>query len=300
MMLEWLQGDPLVGIFTTIGFFICLIIGRQLKLRKMRKSAEATQAKEGNLDVVVPQPVGLDPRIKLIMAVTAIFGVVFMVHWQTTLFVLAASLALVVYSRASMRTYLKRLLYPSYIIILVAVIQPFTFGSTISAVVPGLGLAVYQEGIAFGILVFARALAAVSVLNLLILVTPMEIIMDSLRWFHVPEAILDTMMLMYRYIAIISEESARMHKAQESRLGYSKAVSIRRKLTNFGTLAGILLTRAFDRAVKVGDAMIARGYSGVSNLFTYSTGKLRRRDALTGLAAVATIAILVLLDMLIM
>ena len=295
-MLEWLQGDPLVGILTTIGFFVFLIIGRNLKLRRMRKQIAVGDVKE-NVGINVIQSGTLDARIRLVIAVAAIFGVVFMEHWQTILIIISASVALVFYSRASMRTYLKRLLYPSYIIILVAMVQPFTYGSTVAAIVPGIGLPVFQEGIAFGVLVFARALAAVSVLNLLVLVTPMETIMDSLRWFRVPDVILDTMMLMYRYIAIVSEESGRMRKAQESRLGYSKAVSIRRKLANFGTLAGMLLTRSFDRAVKVGDAMIARGYAGTSSLFTYSTAKLRRRDALTGLLALAAVIALVLLDL---
>jgi cobalt/nickel transport system permease protein len=184
-----------------------------------------------------------------------------------------------------------------YIIILVAVVQPFTYGSTVAAVVPGLSLPVFQEGIAFGVLVFARAIAAISVLNLLVLVTPMETIMDSLHWFKVPAVILDTMTLMYRYIAIISEESGRMRKAQESRLGYSKSVGIHRKVANFGTLAGMLLTRSFDRALKVGDAMISRGYTGASGLFTYSTEKLRLKNSLTGLLAVLTIISLVILDL---
>jgi hypothetical protein len=36
-MLEWLTGDPLVGILTTISFFTFLIIGRQYKLQKIKK-----------------------------------------------------------------------------------------------------------------------------------------------------------------------------------------------------------------------------------------------------------------------
>ena len=35
-MLEWLSGDPLVGILTTIGFFTFLIIGRQYKLYRIK------------------------------------------------------------------------------------------------------------------------------------------------------------------------------------------------------------------------------------------------------------------------
>jgi hypothetical protein len=37
-MLEWLSGDPLVGIFTTIGFFTLLIIGRKFKLYRMKRT----------------------------------------------------------------------------------------------------------------------------------------------------------------------------------------------------------------------------------------------------------------------
>jgi len=36
-MLEWLMGDPLVGILTTIFFFTFLIIGRSIRLRRMRR-----------------------------------------------------------------------------------------------------------------------------------------------------------------------------------------------------------------------------------------------------------------------
>ena len=239
----------------------------------------------------------LDARIKIIGAFATIIGVVILSHWQMPLLVLFTCLALVVYSHAPMKFYLKRLLYPTYIIIFVAIIQPFTYGSTAIVTVPWLSLPIYQEGITFGILVFTRALSAVAALNLLILVTPMEKVLDSLRWFKIPAVITDTMMLMFRYISLVSEESARIRKAQESRLGYSKGISIFKKLGNFGTMAGMLLTRSFDRALKVGDAMISRGYTGASNLFSYSTTKLPRKDSIVGGLTILAITGLVLADM---
>jgi hypothetical protein len=39
-MLEWLTGDPLVGILTTVGFFVFLIIGRSYKLRRMKRKRQ--------------------------------------------------------------------------------------------------------------------------------------------------------------------------------------------------------------------------------------------------------------------
>jgi cobalt/nickel transport system permease protein len=108
------------------------------------------------------------------------------------------------------------------------------------------------------------------------------------------------MMLMFRYVSIISEESARMHKAQESRCGYSKTVSYFKKIGNYGTLAGMLLTRSFDRAIKVGDAMTARGYTGKSSLFAYSKKELPLKDGLIGLVIILAIISLVLADLFIL
>jgi len=239
----------------------------------------------------------LDARIKIICTLAAIFGVVIMGHWEMPLIIFGTCLVLLAYSRAPWKIYLKRLLYPSYIIIFVAIIQPFTIVSNVVAVTPVLGWPIYEAGINFGILIFTRCLSAIATLNLLILLTPMENILDSLRWFKIPSVITDTMMLMFRYISLISDESTRIRKAQESRLGYSKKVGIRKKIGNFGTLAGMLMARSFDRAIQVGDAMVSRCYTGASNLFSYSTKKLPRKDSLIGLLAILGIVGLVLMDM---
>ena len=36
-MMEWLMGDPLVGILTTVSFFTFLIIGRQVRIKSMKR-----------------------------------------------------------------------------------------------------------------------------------------------------------------------------------------------------------------------------------------------------------------------
>ena len=238
-----------------------------------------------------------DARIKVICAFTVIFGVVFLLHWQIPLIVFGICIGLVFYSRSNWKTYFKRLIYPFFFIMSIAIIYPFTYISTVVGVLPVLNLPIYEAGINFGLLLFTRCLAAVAVLNLLILVTPMERILDSLRWFKVPSVIVDTMMLMFRYISLISDESARIRKAQESRLGYAKKVGIRKKIGNFGILAGMLMTRSFDRAIQVGDAMISRGYTGASSLFTYSVQKLPRKDTLIGLLVVIAMLSLVITDL---
>jgi cobalt ECF transporter T component CbiQ len=242
----------------------------------------------------------LDGRVKIIVVFVAVFCVVALGHWEMALIVFVTCLGLVALSKAPLKVYLKRLLYPSYIIIFVSIVQPFTYGSQIAATVPWLGLPIYQEGIAFAILIFTRCLAAVSILNLLILVTPITAIMDSLAWFKVPSAILDTMMLMFRYISLISEESARMYKAQASRCGHSRTVNYFKKIQNYGTIAGSLVVRSFDRALKVGDAMASRGYTGQNSLFSYQHKQMPRRDWVIGILFISASISLVLLDILVL
>jgi cobalt/nickel transport system permease protein len=239
----------------------------------------------------------LDARIKIVCAVAAVFCIVLLSHWELAALFFAVCLCLVLYSRASMKVYLKRLLLPITIIILVSIIQPFTYGSTVIAHVPGLMLPIYQQGIIFGILIFTRCLAAVAVLNFLILVTPITTVMDSLAWFRIPSIVIDTMMLMFRYIFVLSEESTRMYRAQESRCGHSRSVSYLKKIRNFGSIAGALIMRAFDRAIKVGDAMASRGYTGKYTLFTYEKRQLPTRDLLAGLLIVSASIGLLIVDL---
>ena len=105
----------------------------------------------------------LDTRIKLISAITAIFCIVFLAHWYLPLLFFAVCFGLVLYSRASLKVYVKRLLIPISLIAFIGIIMPFTYGSTIIARVPLLTIPIYSQGIYFGVLVFTRCISAVSI-----------------------------------------------------------------------------------------------------------------------------------------
>jgi cobalt/nickel transport system permease protein len=293
---EWLQGDPVNGMLMTLAFFSCLIVGRQLKLWQInRKALAETQPEEQIGESQPPVDLSLSPlhrldaRVKFICAIVAVFGAVFLTNaWYAFIFIFASAV-LAVYSRASLKSYFKRLLYPLSIALFFAAILMFS-GAHVVEVVPFLGWKIYAEGILYGTLIFMRVLAAASILNLLITVTPMETLLDSLAWFRVPTVILDTTMLMYRYISVVNEEKNRIYTAQQSRCGYNKSVSIIRKLGNYGTVGGMLLVKSFDRAIKVGNAMVSRGYTGTSSLFNYSKKPLKKKDIV--ICIIVTVAVI--------
>jgi cobalt/nickel transport system permease protein len=303
-MFEWLQGDPVNGILMTMAFFSFLIIGRQLKLRQIQRKARVErgvpQEEQGPdqhpaIDRSESALFRLDARVKFICAIVAVFGAVALTNIYYLLIPIVACMILAVYARAPLGGYFSRLLYPLSIALLIAAIQFFS-GIHSVLTIPYLNWNVYSEGLIFGTLIFMRVIAAASILNLLITVTPMETLLDSLAWFRIPSVILDTMMLMYRYIAVVNEEKARIFKAQQSRCGYIKSVSVFRKLTNYGTVGGMLLVKSFDRAIQVGNAMVSRGYTGTSSLFSYSKKPFKKKDVATCAIVVAAVVVLVLLN----
>jgi cobalt/nickel transport system permease protein len=201
----------------------------------------------------------LDARVKTLCAFIVILGIVMLDHWYAALSIFAISLGLASVAKAPLKVFLKRLRYPLFTAMVVTAIHPFTYGSHVIAVLSPLHLPVYQEGLSFGILLFTRIMAAVSVLNLLILITPVTSILNTLKWLRVPAVIITIASLMLRYIFVFSAESSRIYKAQQCRLGFSGSYT--KKMKNYGSLGGMLILRSLDRTINVYKAMVSRGYS---------------------------------------
>lgn len=107
--------------------------------------------------------------------------------------------------------------------------------------------------------ILAVSLASVSCTLFLALTTPMVDLTEQLRRWHVPVLFIELMTLIYRFIFVLLETAAKMHIAQESRLGYS---TWRRTLRSVGMLASNLYLRANARASALFTALSARGYTG--------------------------------------
>lgn len=107
--------------------------------------------------------------------------------------------------------------------------------------------------------VAARALGGVSCLYFLSLSTPLPELFSVLRRLHLPEVVLDLMVLIYRYIFVLLSIHETMQHAAASRLGYG---GLRQSLRTTGAVYGNLLAGSFRRAGACFDAMESRGYQG--------------------------------------
>jgi cobalt/nickel transport system permease protein len=146
--------------------------------------------------------------------------------------------------------------------------------------VAGLPIRVYREGVAQGLLLFLRIMAAVTLAALLAFSTPMVEILATLRCCKVPETILDLADMMFRYVFILNDTARALRRAQLSRLGNQAPWS--RRIADTGRIAANILMAALERSTRIYKAMLSRGYSEASHPPPHFKAPIPPRDRRLG------------------
>ncbi len=203
----------------------------------------------------------LDPRLKLLVAVAAILGVILSKGAAFPLAILLVVLATLAILRIPVSLVAMRLAAPMGIVLVLVALQSLLTGrqALCEAHIMGIHLMVTREGLATGLLMGARVFAAVSVVLLLSLVTPAHRIFHALRWLGAPAVWVEIAVLMYRYLFTLLDLVTDMMAAQRLRLGCS---SFRQRLTSASVVAGTVVIRSIDQAMRTHEAMVLRGYRG--------------------------------------
>lgn len=104
--------------------------------------------------------------------------------------------------------------------------------------------------------IICRTLLSVGMILILVGTTTIRSISEGLRYFHIPWELTLIFELIMRYISVLFDEVIRMKTAWTLRGGSENRIS----LHYFGSLAGNLFLRSFDRASRIYQAMQCRGY----------------------------------------
>lgn len=203
----------------------------------------------------------IDPRSKMIAASALILSTILSStpFFPGTVFILCT--AVMIYLRMPIKLMFLRFFGPLGIAAVIVVLQSFLIGKIplFSFEFLGKSFTATEEGFLQGVLVASRVLGSVSVVILLGAVTPAYKVFHALRWFRVPEGWIEIALLVYRYIFCLLDQTCDVISAQQVRLGYS---NLRRSLSSMGVLAGTVLTRSLDQAMRTHEAMMLRGYKG--------------------------------------
>ncbi|MFW2489118.1 cobalt ECF transporter T component CbiQ [Clostridium chromiireducens] len=174
-----------------------------------------------------------------------ISGVVPFVFYPIIIFVLSG----VPYSPV-----LKRMFVAMPFVLGVGILNPI-FDTRIHIEILGIGI--FGGWISFVSLIIKSSLTILAGL-LLISTTKAHEIAWALRKIGVPKIFVIQFLLTYRYIFILSEEVLKIIKAYNLRSPFKNTVTLKVS----GSLLGQMLMRSIDRADRVYNAMILRGFDG--------------------------------------
>jgi cobalt/nickel transport system permease protein len=203
----------------------------------------------------------IDPRVKLLSAVALLAMVISCRGIGFPLLVSVLCLGLCLSLGISVRTLAFRFSEPLFIAATVLVLKLFFAGSVplFSMNIAGFELTGHRDGLLEGVAIASRILGGVSLLAVVGFSTPFTELMAALSWLKVPQVLIDVALFAWRYLFLLLEDAQVVYNAQRNRLGY---VGYRRGLSSFGTLAGVLVIKAFDNSQSITTAMVQRGYDG--------------------------------------
>jgi cobalt/nickel transport system permease protein len=154
---------------------------------------------------------------------------------------------------------LKRILIVSPFIIGIGILNPLFEKQTFI-----LGGATLSLGWITFLSIFIKCVLTVTAVLLLMATTGMDRLAEALRMLKIPKILVLQLLLTYRYISVLAEEVIRMSRAYALRSPNKKGIHI----SAWGSFAGQLILRTFDRAQRVYQAMCTRGFTG-----EYNTGQ---------------------------
>lgn len=231
----------------------------------------------------------IDPRVKLLFSLALLMMVI---SGNGFLFPLTAALLCLgccLRSGIRLKSLALRFAEPLFIIFMVVLLKLFFSGhSPLFSVSPfGLEITGYREGWQEGLLIAARIIGAVSVVNALACVTPFTELMAAFSWLRLPQTFIDIVLFAWRYLFLIHDDARVIYAAQKNRLGYCDC---RTGLRSFGTLAGTLVIKAFDSSRTITTAMEQRGYDGNMPLLKHKP--FRTREVAVSLCVIVGMGLL--------
>ena len=198
-----------------------------------------------------------DPRLRLVAALIAVSAVSLL----RTVPVAAAAFALAALATALRRPeprFWRRLLHVEMFVLLLFVTLPFTVaGPAVATLGP---FTVSGAGLWRATLVALKVSASVLLLRVLLGDLEPERLGAVLRALLVPERLAHLFVMTARYVALIREEARRLMDAMRARSFRPR--SSRHTWRSYGNLLGMILVRALERAERVQEAMLCRGYAG--------------------------------------
>ncbi|MDH3875051.1 MAG: cobalt ECF transporter T component CbiQ [Desulfobacteraceae bacterium] len=229
---------------------------------------------------------GLDPRGKLIVVFLFSIVVAAAKRFPVLLVSLTLGLLIVLTAKVPARELIKRLIPVNMLILFLWLFLPFTFGGEPLFFVGS--LAVTREGVFYATRISIKSNAMMLMLIALAASTPIFFMGHAMHQLKIPKNIVHLFFFTYRYIHAIYREYLRLKNSIKIR-GFIPKTNLHTYKT-FAYMVGMLLVRSFDRAHRVHNAMLCRGFKG--DLYSLKKFSFKTNDIVSIIFMTAMILIM--------
>ncbi|WP_432738697.1 cobalt ECF transporter T component CbiQ [Maridesulfovibrio sp. FT414] len=162
---------------------------------------------------------------------------------------------------------MRRLLVVNAFIFFLWIFLPFSrSGAPVLSIGP---FTATLEGIIYTAIITLKSNGVVLAATALLSTMPVQLIGAGMQTLKLPEKFCRLFLFTWRYVHVMRIEFSKMHRAAVMR-GFAPGTSLRTYKT-YAWLLGMLLVRSMDRAQRVWQAMLCRGFTGIfHSLNTYS------------------------------
>lgn len=232
----------------------------------------------------------LDPRGKIVVA--ALFAVLIAVSksYPATLAGLALALLWLALARLPAKQVIARLLVVNSFIFFLWIVLPLTYpGDAVWRLGP---LTATRQGLLFTGLITLKSNAIIIGLIALIATVPVVTLGQAMHNLRLPDKLCHLLLFTYRYLYVFEQEFHRLVQAMKIR-GFRPRTNLH-TYRSYAYLAAMLLVRSYDRADRVYQAMLCRGFHGT--FYSLRTFSWQRRDGIFMTISLLAMAALLYLE----
>ena len=200
----------------------------------------------------------LDPRLKIVLATGYSFVVALLNQFPALIAALVLSLVLVGLARLSVREVAWRMMLVNGLIFFFWLVLPVTSpGEALFSLGP---LTVTRSGVLLSARITLKSNAILLAFIALVATSSLAVLGQAMNRLHIPDKMVHLLLLTYRYLFVIEQEYERLIRAAKVR-GFRARTDVHTYKT-YAYLIGMLFVRASERAKRVHQAMLCRGFKG--------------------------------------
>jgi cobalt/nickel transport system permease protein len=212
----------------------------------------------------------IDPRVKILGATCYMITVALINSFTALLCASFVSLAMLILARLPILAVCKRILLVNGFTFFLWITLPLTYGGEQAYDV--LFLTLSLEGIKLAALITLKTNTILLTIIALLTTSTIAHLGSALDRMHFPKKICFLLLYSYRYIFVIHQEYLRLLRAAKMR-SFSPKTNMHTYKT-YAYLFGMTLVKSYNRAQRVHQAMLLRGFNGrLVSLYRYDIGK---------------------------